>query len=226
MSRWVDFVKEWAKKNNISYGCALSNADMKAEYYKMYPKKVKKGDKKFDASNVNVIDLEEAIPSAEPKSKNITIKKPKKESIWNRRDKDKLFDILKIDNPKLTYNQLDNIVGDYRLGTGYFGALLAKLEHFNDNYTMDFINKIGNMIYDGFIKKQYPNLPYYYRNEGFDEPNARIKKYQTELNRFFKNTKDYSSRIREFGKKYENTPDYNKGNIAYPHYKIDAKNLK
>lgn len=76
-SKWIEFVKEWAKKNSISYGCALSNTDMKKEYYSKYPKKVKKGAKKFDASNVNVIDLEEAIPSGEPKSKNITIKKPK-----------------------------------------------------------------------------------------------------------------------------------------------------
>jgi hypothetical protein len=41
-SRWIEFVKEWSKNNNVSYGCALSDARMKDEYYKKYPKKLTK----------------------------------------------------------------------------------------------------------------------------------------------------------------------------------------
>ena len=38
MSRWTEFIKDWAKKNNMSYGCAMSDTNMKEEYYKKYPK--------------------------------------------------------------------------------------------------------------------------------------------------------------------------------------------
>jgi hypothetical protein len=34
MNSWVSFVKEFSKKNNLSYGCAITNADCKSEYYK------------------------------------------------------------------------------------------------------------------------------------------------------------------------------------------------
>lgn len=37
-TRWTDFVKQWAAKNSMSFGCALSNQDMKKAYYKEYPK--------------------------------------------------------------------------------------------------------------------------------------------------------------------------------------------
>jgi hypothetical protein len=35
-SRWIEFIKDWASKNGISYGCALSNPTMVAEYHKKY----------------------------------------------------------------------------------------------------------------------------------------------------------------------------------------------
>lgn len=38
MTVWTDFIKQWAQKHNVSYGCAMSNPDMKAAYYKAYPK--------------------------------------------------------------------------------------------------------------------------------------------------------------------------------------------
>jgi len=39
MTNWTDFIKEWASKHNISYGCAMSKPEMKEAYYKKYPKK-------------------------------------------------------------------------------------------------------------------------------------------------------------------------------------------
>jgi hypothetical protein len=41
MTRWTDFIKEWAKENNTTYGCAMSEPKMKEEYYKKYPKQTK-----------------------------------------------------------------------------------------------------------------------------------------------------------------------------------------
>lgn len=38
-NRWVTFVKEFAAKNNISYGCALGKPELKSQYYAKYPKK-------------------------------------------------------------------------------------------------------------------------------------------------------------------------------------------
>ena len=60
-NRWIEFVKKWASDNNTTYGCALSKPEMKAEYHKQYPKKIKlpKGVKK----------LEESRPPADVKSK-------------------------------------------------------------------------------------------------------------------------------------------------------------
>lgn len=33
-NKWVDYVKRWAKKNNMSYGCALSDPQLKIDYRK------------------------------------------------------------------------------------------------------------------------------------------------------------------------------------------------
>jgi hypothetical protein len=38
-NRWITFIKEWAKRRNISYNCALCDPLMRKEYYKKYPKK-------------------------------------------------------------------------------------------------------------------------------------------------------------------------------------------
>lgn len=61
-SRWIEHVKEFAKKNNMSYGCALSDPNLKKGY-------VPTGDKKRKPEK-----LEMATPSTEPKPKNIVIK--------------------------------------------------------------------------------------------------------------------------------------------------------
>ena len=37
-SRWIDFIKSWAAEHKITYGCALSDVDMRAAYHKKYPK--------------------------------------------------------------------------------------------------------------------------------------------------------------------------------------------
>ncbi len=78
-NRWIEFVKKWSSDNNTTYGCALTKPEMKAEYHKMYPKKVKlpKG----------VAKLEESKPPEDVKSKvtypnlKIRIPPPQEENI-------------------------------------------------------------------------------------------------------------------------------------------------
>jgi hypothetical protein len=62
MTRWTDHIKEFAKKKGIGYGCALSDPDVKKGY-------VPAGDKKRKPEK-----LVQAMPSTEPKPKNIVIK--------------------------------------------------------------------------------------------------------------------------------------------------------
>ena len=45
MTQWTDFVKEYAGKNNISYGCALSDKKVSEAYREKYPKKETKKQK-------------------------------------------------------------------------------------------------------------------------------------------------------------------------------------
>jgi hypothetical protein len=49
MNQWVTFVKEYAKKHNLSYGCAISKPECKSDYQKM------KNNKKIE-SNPNHIE--------------------------------------------------------------------------------------------------------------------------------------------------------------------------
>ena len=39
MSNWTDFVKEFARKHNVSYGCAMAMPECSIEYKKLHPKK-------------------------------------------------------------------------------------------------------------------------------------------------------------------------------------------
>ena len=41
MTRWTEFIKDFAKRNNVSYGCAMSDPKLREEYYKKYPIKTK-----------------------------------------------------------------------------------------------------------------------------------------------------------------------------------------
>ena len=57
MSRWIEWVKKWAKDNNTTYGCALSEKDCSASYRAKYgiSKKlpVKKEREMMGAEDVN-----------------------------------------------------------------------------------------------------------------------------------------------------------------------------
>ena len=68
-SRWIEFVREWAKKNNMTYSCALSQPQCSQEYRAKY------GDrKKLPAKKEKELMGAEDINRAKPKKP----KKPKK----------------------------------------------------------------------------------------------------------------------------------------------------
>ena len=53
MTQWTEFIKDFAKKNNVSYGCAMTDPKLREEYYKKYPKKTKEDVKKEDAKKAS-----------------------------------------------------------------------------------------------------------------------------------------------------------------------------
>lgn len=94
-SKWIEHIRDFAKRNNLTYGCALSDPKCSEEYRNKYPKPVKavkgkqeeetfeitpvkrkKIKKKLDLSKTEFVPLEEAIPDTEPKTKMVVAKKP------------------------------------------------------------------------------------------------------------------------------------------------------
>jgi hypothetical protein len=51
MTRWTEFIKDFAKKNNMSYGCAMTDPKLKKEYYEKFPIKSKEQKKEQKAED-------------------------------------------------------------------------------------------------------------------------------------------------------------------------------
>jgi hypothetical protein len=103
MSKWIEHIRDFAKRNNLTYGCALSDPKCSEEYriknpkpvkavkgkkgkqeeetFEITPVKRKKIKKKLDLSKTEFVPLEEAIPDTEPKTKMIVATKPKLEPV-------------------------------------------------------------------------------------------------------------------------------------------------
>jgi len=77
-SAWVEHIRDFAKRNNMTYACALSDPKCSQEYRIKNPKPAKKGKKgkKLDLSKTEFTPLEEAEIDTEPKTKMIVEKKP------------------------------------------------------------------------------------------------------------------------------------------------------
>lgn len=73
MSKWTDFVKAFAAKRNLSYGCALSNPDCSIEYRAKYglAKKVtaKKEQEQMASEDFDAPAKKEKVKKAKPKVK-------------------------------------------------------------------------------------------------------------------------------------------------------------
>jgi hypothetical protein len=84
-NRWVDHVKSFAAKNNLSYGCALSKPECKESYRAKYgvSKKLSKkqniemmGAEDFDAPNMKLV-----VKEKKRKPKNLVIEEEPEETI-------------------------------------------------------------------------------------------------------------------------------------------------
>jgi molybdopterin converting factor small subunit len=102
-NRWILYVKQWAAKKGMSYGCALSQPQLKTDYRKAYPTKQQEkfkesvergemGDEDKDASETledmlktKLNNLEKLINSAikNPESSKITKIREDLESLYN-----------------------------------------------------------------------------------------------------------------------------------------------
>jgi hypothetical protein len=70
-NRWIEFVKEFAAKNNITYGCALTKPELKTEYRSKYPKEEKA------KKSVKVVEEKEEIVIEPVKKKRVKKAKAK-----------------------------------------------------------------------------------------------------------------------------------------------------
>ncbi len=64
-NQWIQFVRDYASANNLSYGCALSKPEIKEEYRKKYPKPLTKAQQK---QLMKPVVLQESRPSGNVKS--------------------------------------------------------------------------------------------------------------------------------------------------------------
>lgn len=70
MTRWTDFIRQWASDHNITYGCALSQPEMKDAYWEKYPKKMtKKEQAKIDTQQIARNDSQQKLMEIASKAK-------------------------------------------------------------------------------------------------------------------------------------------------------------
>ena len=77
MSKWTDFVKDFARRNNMTYGCALSNPACSSEYRDKNPKLTKKEKKEGEsmgAEEQTGVVNKELHKKAEHKKRVVTLK--------------------------------------------------------------------------------------------------------------------------------------------------------
>jgi len=80
VSKWILHIKDYAQRNNLSYGCALSKPECSAEYREKYPKLLTKKQQKAEAE-------EEARLKAEAEAKAQMKKKGRKPKYTTEEEK-------------------------------------------------------------------------------------------------------------------------------------------
>lgn len=99
MNRWILFVKEFAKKNNISYACAISTPECKEEYRAKYGSRKKLPMKKErEMMGAEDINRDEIVIYPKPKSKS---KKPKVVESMEMEDINRLLPKGRIEKSKI-----------------------------------------------------------------------------------------------------------------------------
>ena len=101
MSKWVEHIKDFAKRNNLTYGCALSDPKCSEEYRIKNPKPVKavKGKK-------GVVTAPEAPKAPEPVNKIPALTEPaEKKEERKEKERKRIAEAL--------YNSLDDLTMNY-----------------------------------------------------------------------------------------------------------------
>jgi hypothetical protein len=78
-NKWVEHIKKWAKANNSTYGCALSNPKCKEDYKKS--KEEPKQEEKIQKIQKAIINILEPNKANKPETKKIDKKKLYEEDI-------------------------------------------------------------------------------------------------------------------------------------------------
>ena len=174
MTKWTDFVKAFAKKHNLSYGCALSDVRCREEYH--YYK---------------TADLK---PTEKKKSKKVILseQKPKK-----------VKPILEIPEQWLEYMKVHNIPdfleNKKELKKRYKEELREIVEHFGLKVSKnDDKEKLANIIVN-FVKNYNENLE---QNLTSSKPIIDIQNFPPELqvifNRFLQNSHNSNKSLEDF----------------------------
>jgi hypothetical protein len=68
-NRWTEFVRDFANRNNLTYGCAMSKPECKSQYHKKYPKPLTKKQQKEREGQETQMMSEADVNVAEPRKK-------------------------------------------------------------------------------------------------------------------------------------------------------------
>jgi len=166
-NRWTEWVKSWATKNNLAYGCALSNPNCSAEYKKKYgsSKKVtqKKERENMGTEDVNIGKNEVFVnPQKNIESENAYTNAYTElgYALQNKQNKFSMPAIYKSGNKKGQLRELSEKFPNETLGLQDIRRnemkRLAKKYNLEDNWIAILDNKIGNKketyFYNGRMK--------------------------------------------------------------------------
>jgi hypothetical protein len=153
---WIEFIKVWAKKNNKSYGCAISDPQLKIDYRKAYPSKQQQKERqsaereKMGMEDMDAPEEEIIIEPVKKKGKKKSTKKleAKEMEMMGMEDRDapekkqkkgissekvltnaNLVQYIKSFTPeKITKQQLEKYSEDIRNGIDYWGRMLETIQ--------------------------------------------------------------------------------------------------
>jgi len=165
MTKWTEHVKEYAKKNNISYGCAMSDPKMKEAYYKKHPKlsnEDKKQKKKEDDEKALLRTLRLSTKNFRDKFVKSHLNKPNDPELKNdminkyRKFSPRLKDYIKQNAPNI-YKLVDEPATmktkkvEEKKKEGNNSERINKdfiklVKDFNKNPNMDKLKKINDMV--------------------------------------------------------------------------------
>lgn len=117
-NKWVDYVKRWAKKNNMSYGCALGDPQLKIDYRKSSTTTKQErdmmGGEDRDASEEEIVEI--IVPKKKKSTKKLEAKEREMMGAEDVRGKilqttEKMKNVLNNTKLRIKLNELNKIPG-------------------------------------------------------------------------------------------------------------------